>query len=187
MNYFEVFDIEPILNLDLKGLERKFHELSRKHHPDYHTDRPEGERQDALEMTALLNDAYRTLKNPTARAEYLIQTQGLSIDRSKVPQSLLMEVFEINEELDRLRSTRQSGGDVQALMDDLRDFQRQISDKKNSYDRQLEQAFTEWDHLVSRPDAEEKRRQHLSKLIDIISQSSYIRNLERDIEEEVSQ
>ncbi len=186
MNYFEVFNIEPYLNIDLKELERKFHDLSRKYHPDFHTGRPESEQQSALEMTALLNDAYRTLRDRTARAEYLVESQGLTIDRSKVPQSLLIEIFEINEELEELRSARQSGGDVQALMNDLRGFQREIGDKRQSYDQQLDQAFTQWDHLLADAETEGERRRHLEKLIDIISQSSYIRNLERDIEEEVS-
>lgn len=186
MNYFEVFGIEPFLNIDLEQLEKKFHNLSRKYHPDFHTDRPEQEKQNALEMTALLNDAYRTLRDRTTRAEYLIQSRGLTIDRSKVPQSLLMEIFEVNEELDELRSARQSGGDVRELTDKLGRFQQQISNKRQAYDQQLEQAFSDWDQLLADPETEQERRQHLRKLTDIISQSSYIRNLERDIEEEVS-
>jgi molecular chaperone HscB len=97
MNYFEVFELEPTLGLDTAQLEKKFHALSREHHPDYHTDRSPEERERALRMTALVNDAYRILRDSTRRAEYLVRSAGFEVDGSKVPQALLTEVFEINE------------------------------------------------------------------------------------------
>ena len=109
MEYFEVFGLEPILNLDLGELQKKFHQLSRQYHPDYHTRATSEERERALHMTALLNDAYRILKDATKRAEYLVRSKGFVVDGSKVPQALLAEVFEINEEMEQLRSARQSG------------------------------------------------------------------------------
>src|SRR6185295_9237432 len=104
MNYFEVFGLPKMLNIDLKTLERTFHELSRKYHPDYFTTAGPDERQRALQMTAALNDAYRTLRHPVQRVEYLVELEGLKADGSKVPKSFLMEVFEINEQLEEVKS-----------------------------------------------------------------------------------
>src|SRR5262245_30541672 len=102
MNYFEVFDLPRTLHIDLAALEKSFYELSRRHHPDRHTRSSPDDRRQALQMTALLNDAYRTLKHPVRRIEYLVELEGFKPDGSKVPKSFLMEVFEINERLDEI-------------------------------------------------------------------------------------
>ena len=73
------------------------------------------------------------------------------------------------------------------LIEALEEFRDQIANKRKDYKEQLGAAFTEWDRLVSNGSSDEERQQHLSRLADIISQSAYIRNLERDIEDEVSQ
>ncbi len=185
MNYFEVFDLEPLLNVDLDGLERKFHQLSRQYHPDYHTTSPPEERERALRMTALLNDAYRTLREPSKRVEYLVRSRGFEVDGSKVPQALLAEVFKINEEMEELRAARASGDDTDALVEALEGSRAQISRMREDYDNLLQEAFSEWDRLISDPGSDEKRKEQLSKLADIIFHSAYIRNMERDIESEV--
>jgi len=115
MNYFEVFELKPLLGIDLKALERKFHDLSRQYHPDYFTTASAEEKSRALRMTALLNDAYRTLRHPTRRVEYLLSLYGLKADGSKVPQALLMEVFEINEQLEEVKAGGASKEQVDAL------------------------------------------------------------------------
>ena len=74
--YFSVFGLEPRLNLDLAALEREFHRLSRRLHPDRFTRASENEKQWSLADTALLNDAYRTLKDPLRRTEYLLKLAG---------------------------------------------------------------------------------------------------------------
>ena len=186
MNYFQVFGLEPVLNLDINELEKRFHQLSRQYHPDFHTTSPAEERERALQMTALLNDAYRTLRDPSKRAEYLVRSRGFEVDSSKVPQALLAEVFEINEELEQLRSARASGDATDALVEALESSRAQISSMRADYDNRLQEAFSAWDQLILDPDSDEKRREQLSKLADIISHSSYIRNMERDIESEVS-
>jgi molecular chaperone HscB len=185
MNYFEVFELEATLNLDLNELERKFHQLSRRCHPDFHTSSPPEERERALEMTALLNDAYRTLREPSKRAEYLVRSKGFEVDGSKVPQALLAEVFEINEEMEELRVARAAGDDTDALVEALESSREKISRMRADYDNRLQGAFSEWDRLLSDPDSDEQRREQLAKLADIISHSSYIRNMERDIESEM--
>ena len=186
MNYFEVFDLEHVLNIDLDSLERKFHTLSRQYHPDFHTSSPPEGRERALRMTALLNDAYRTLREPSKRAEYLVRSQGLEVDASKVPQALLAEVFEINEAMEQLRTARAAGDDTDALVAALERSRVHISRMREDYDQRLQEAFSTWDGLRSDPGSDEKRREQLSKLADIISQSAYIRNMERDIESEVA-
>ena len=186
MNYFEVFELEPTLGLDTAQLEKKFHSLSRQHHPDYHTDRSAEEREQSLRMTALLNDAYRTLRDRTRRAEYLVRSEGFEVDGSKVPKTLLMEVFEINEELEQLRSARQSGAETESLVKDLERFRAQIATKRDDYEAELGLLSSAWDDLRAKGANDEERSRLLGKIADSVSQFAYIRNLEHEIDGEVS-
>ena len=176
MNYFEVFGLPRVLNIDLKTLEKTFHALSRKYHPDYFTTAAPEERQKALQMTATLNDAYRTLRHPVRRVEYLVNLEGFKPDGSKVPKSFLMEVFEINEQLEEVKA----GG---ATKEQTASLRREIEERAARFESQLETASLEWDKLSTATASEGQRKQQLTQLTEILSASSYIRNLQRDLEE----
>ena len=126
-------------------------------------------------MTALLNDAYRTLRHPVRRVEYLLSVNEFKPDGSKVPQSLLMEVFEINEQLEEVKAGRASIEEVDSL-------RVQIKEKRERFDMELHQASLEWDELVKSGAGEAKLKGQLEKLTEILSESSYIRNLERELD-----
>ena len=176
MNYFEVFGLPKLLNIDLKTLERTFHELSRKYHPDYFTTASPDERQRALQMTATLNDAYRTLRHPVHRVEYLVELEGFKPDGSKVPKSFLMEVFEINEQLEEVKAGNAKTEQVAALT-------REIEERAAVFQSQLKAASSEWDTLIESKAGEGQLKPQLAKLTEILSESSYIRNLQRELEE----
>ncbi len=100
------------MNLSLDDLQKRFYELSRQLHPDRFMRKPEAERQQALDMTSALNDAYRTLRDPDQARAVSAELEGFEIgeQRSKdVPPELLEEVFELNMALEELR-----GGDDSA-------------------------------------------------------------------------
>ena len=175
MDYFEVFGLPRVLGIDLRALEKTFHELSRKYHPDYFSTASAAEKTQAVRMTALLNDAYRTLRHPIRRVEYLLSLYGLKADGSKVPQSLLMEVFEINERLEEVKA----GGAAPEEIDSLR---AQIREKRERFDTELQQASQAWDELVKDGKTQDVLKKHLMKLAEILSESSYIRNLESELE-----
>lgn len=176
MNYFDVFGLPRLLQIDLKSLEKTFHELSRKYHPDYFATAAPRERQEALRMTAALNDAYRTLRNPTRRVEHLLSVEGFKPDGSKVPQAFLIEVFEINEQLEEVKS----GTATKAQVDALR---AEIEARSRGFDAQLEKASNEWDKLIVSGASDAQKKQHLARLTEILSESAYVRNLKRELEE----
>src|SRR5205823_5633454 len=175
MDYFEVFGLPRQLGIDTLALEKTFHDLSRKHHPDYFTRASSSEKTQAVRMTALLNDAYRTLRHPVRRVEYLLSLYGFKPDSSKVPQALLMEVFEINEQLEEVKAGRASVEETDSL-------RAQIKEKRERFDEELRQASLAWDELVKVGAPEAVRKEHLTKLAEVLSESSYIRNLESEIE-----
>ena len=83
VTYFDVFGLPRKLALDTSALERAFYKLSRKLHPDVYARASEQEQQWSLEQTSLLNDAYRTLKNPIARTEYFLKLEGVEIEQDR--------------------------------------------------------------------------------------------------------
>src|SRR5262249_40839862 len=168
MDYFEVFGLPRILGIQPGALEKTFHELSRKYHPDFFSTAPAAEKTQAVRMTALLNDAYRTLRHPVRRVEYLLSLYGFKSDGSKVPQSLLMEVVEMNEQLEEVKG----GG---ASVEEIDLLRAQIKEKRGRFDAELEEASLLWDQLVKDETPEAKLKEHLSKLAEILSESSYIR------------
>jgi molecular chaperone HscB len=175
MDYFEVFGLPRTLSIDVGVLEKTFHDLSRKHHPDYFSTASQAEKTQAVRTTALLNDAYRTLRHPVRRVEYLLSLYGLKSDGSKVPQALLVEVFEINEQLEEVKAGRASIEEIDSL-------RAQIQEKRDRFDRELQQAALEWDQLIAGGASEPKLKQQLMKLAEILSESSYIRNLEEELD-----
>src|SRR5215471_16250604 len=110
-------------------------------------------------MTALLNDAYRTLRHPIRRVEYLLSLYGFKSDASKVPQALLMEVFEINEQLEDVKAGRASVEEVDSL-------RAQIKEKREKFDAQLQQASVKWDQMLSAGTEDSKLKEHLTRLAE---------------------
>ena len=169
-----MFGLPRILGIDLGALEKTFHQLSRQYHPDYFSTASASEKTQAVRMTALLNDAYRTLRHPVRRVEYLLSLYGFKSDGSKVPQALLMEVFEINEQLEEVKAGRASVEEVDSL-------RVQIKEKRERFDAELLDASAKWDALI-KSGSEADQKKHLTKLAEILSESSYIRNLEAELE-----
>jgi molecular chaperone HscB len=105
VNYFEVFELERKLVIDVAALQAKFYELSRRWHPDYQQSAPPEEQSRALERSALVNAAYRALRDPIRRIEYLVRleegrdTKEGAVVKPQAPPELLTEVFEVQEML----------------------------------------------------------------------------------------
>jgi molecular chaperone HscB len=105
VNYFEVFGLTRRLAIDGAELQRRFYELSRRHHPDFHVGASPEAQAEALEVSARLNAAYRTLRDPIARIEYLVrleegrETREGAVVKPTAPPEVLAEMFEIQEAL----------------------------------------------------------------------------------------
>ena len=108
MNFFEIFEIPASVDLDAPALEQKYRALSLQLHPDRLGQLPHKERLAALEKSASLNDAYRTLKDSERRAFYLLKLRGIDLDREDagaqkdMPLEFLEEVMDLREKLDAL-------------------------------------------------------------------------------------
>jgi molecular chaperone HscB len=182
-DYFQFLGLERKLNLDAGDLERRFRDLSRQFHPDYFYNATPAERRVSLERSSYLNDAYRTLKNPIGRIEYLLRIEGLAPKgpeeaSRQVPPSLLEEVFELNEELDEIRGMRSSGAPRDEIVTRLERAREPIERKRDEHERALRELAAKWDAAGD--------RQVLEALRDRVLERNYITNLLDGIEREMS-
>ena len=190
-DYFSFMGLPRRLNFDPAELEQQFRTLSRQFHPDYFYNAPPAERRASLERSSYLNDAYRTLKQPVARVEYLLQLEGFAPggpdQGSKVPPSLLEEVFALNEELDEIRDLRASGAPESAWKERLERARGPIERKRDAHEAGLQELSARWDALLDARAGIVERRPVLDALRERVLERNYINNLLAGIERELAQ
>jgi molecular chaperone HscB len=154
-NYFDFFELDHKLDLDLKDLEKRFYALSRKWHPDMFARRSAPEQQEALDATAILNDGYRTLRDPVSRAEYLLKENGFDIGEQK--SEFLEEVFELNMALESMRH------------DEVNKARAKFAAMRDQLDQDLHTKFQQYDASFD--------RNVLSEIRGMLNRRKYINNL----------
>jgi len=172
--------------IQMSGLEQKFLQLSWKLHPDNFVNATETERELSLKRSSELNDAYRTLRDPIARVEYLLGIEGARKEgehKQQAPPELLEEVFELNESLDELREAKASGDDLAALTSRLESAEKSFQEKLCEVDAQLQAAAREWDAALQ--DDATTRKKIMAQLNELLNRRSYIRNLVTNVQKEL--
>ena len=187
-DYFSVFGLEPKLNLDLVELEHEFHRLSRKLHPDRFARALDNEKEWSLADTALLNDAYRTLKDPLRRTEYLLKLEGAEIgdehsgmdrkDPSRVPADLLEEVFELNMQLEEMRASRKMDEENADLEASLVAAKEKFDGALAAVDEDLRDEWQAWDEGGAAARGAAQKR-----MVALLDRRRYLSNLVRDVNE----
>jgi molecular chaperone HscB len=186
VDYFAIFGLPRKLWIEMNGLEQRFLQLSWKLHPDNFANAPEEERDLSLKRSSELNDAYRTLRDPVGRVEYLLAIEGARKEgehKQKAPPELLEEVFELNESLDELREAKASGSDLAALKSRLESAEKNFQEKLGEVDAQLQVAAREWDAALQGDSA--TRKKIMARLNDLLNRRSYIRNLVTNVKKEL--
>ena len=198
-DYFSVFNLPRLLKVDTAALEKQFYALSRRLHPDLFATKPAAEQEWATERSSLLNDAYRTLKEPIARTRYLLKLEGASIEEDserevaearetgkpreqKVPPDMLAEVFELNMQLEELKM----GGDDADLKQQLRDTAVSFQSQLAACDSELSALWARWDSAQLAND-ETAKSEAKQAMVDLLHRRNYIRNLVRDVQEAVGE
>ena len=187
-DYFEVFGLPRKLWIETVTLEQKFLQLSWKLHPDNFVNASEEQRELSLKRSSKLNDAYRVLRDPVARLEYLLEIEGQRKEGEKkqqAPPELLEEVFELNESLDELREARQSGENLGELKTRLQSAENGLKEKLDEVDTQLQCVAKDWDAAVDGKAGTEARKKLFSRMNELLNRRSYIRNLVANVFKEL--
>ena len=190
-DYFAFLGVPRRLNLDAADLERRFRSLSRQFHPDFFYNATPAERRASLERSSYLNDAYRTLRNPIARVEYLLGLEGFSPrepgENAKVPAMMLEEVFALNEELDEVRELRTGGAAPESWKPRLERARTPIEAKRAAHEAELKDLSARWDGLGENEGADGcERNAILGALRERVLEQNYINNLLEGIERELN-
>lgn len=175
-DFYEFFGLDRKLQVDADALQRRFYELSREWHPDRFGRKSAEEQTQALEAAAILNDGYRTLRDPVQRAEYVLKEEGFPIgeQRSKdVPPELLEEVFELNMMLEELKQ-----GDESAR-GQLQSAREKFVGLRSGVDGGLQELFAKYDAAEAQS---ETTKQALHEIRGALNRRRYIENLIRDVD-----
>ncbi len=192
-DYFAFFGLPRKLHLETAELEKRFHRLSWKLHPDNFVRAGEYERDLSLDRASQLNDAYRALRDPIGRVEYLLAREGMRKEgenKQQAPPELLEEVFELNESLDELRSARQAGGDgnaMAALRSRLEAEQHNFEERLREVDADLDGVCSQWDAAIDAGADEAARKKLMIRMNELLNRRSYIRNLVANVQSELGE
>ncbi len=190
-DYFSYLQLPRKLVVDSAQLEQNFRALSRQFHPDYFHNAAPAERRASLERSSYLNDAYRTLRQPISRIEYLLQVEGMPAGGNgegskQVPASLLEEVFALNEELDAVREMRAAGAPDEQCRATLERARQPIEQRRAAHEIELRELSAQWDALVDEAAARAERNKVLAALRERMLERNYINNLLGGIERELA-
>jgi molecular chaperone HscB len=191
-SHFTQFSLPPHLHVDLAALEKAFYAQSRKLHPDRFAAKPQAEQDAALAASSQLNDAYRTLRDPIARTEYLLSLEGIQLEEQSraatdaakasgmakkqvAPPDLLEEAFELNMALEEMRMDPDPN-----VRKDLEAACTKFTGMLAETQTNLEALWTKWDAAVDSDDAAAKGAA-VQAMVALLNRRSYIRNLVRDV------
>lgn len=197
MDYFALFALPRHLRLNTADLEKHFYAQSRRLHPDRFASRPPEEQAEALRRSSALNDAYRTLRDPLARTEYLLSLEGVQMEEQSrqatdaaraagtekkqvAPPDLLEEAFELNMQLEEMRFARQAGEKDADAEYNLQVARDRFSEMLAELQTQLEALWARWDAAEDAGDDAAKSSAKAA-LVALLNRRSYVRNLVRDV------
>ncbi len=198
MDYFVLFSVPRALNLDPTELERTFYAQSRRLHPDRFASQPPEEQAEALKRSSALNDAYRTLRDPILRTEYLLSLEGVQLQEQSrqatdlaratgtekkqvAPPDLLAEAFELNMQLEEMRFARQAGEQDERTEKDLEAARERFTKLLTSAETDLKALWTQWDDAEQKEDIAGKDEAKKA-MVALLNRRSYLRNLVRDVQ-----
>jgi molecular chaperone HscB len=170
VNHFERLGLPRRFALSPAEVERQYLARSREVHPDYHQLGSAGERLASLELSAALNEAYATLRDPFRRAEYLLALAGgpSAAEFKEMDPAFLGETLELREEIETLRET---GGDRSAM-------ERQLTERQDEQLREVAERFARLEEL---PEGDGRLAGLLKEVRQRLNALKYVQGLLRDL------
>ena len=196
IDYFRVLGVARNPALDEAALSTHYYDLSRRLHPDLYQTASAQEQETSLNNSALVNRAYRTLRDPVQRGVYWLELHGekLGTNNNRVPPQLASLVFSVQEQLEELRDARRAGKQAE-VGSALAQLQTQLEERLAVMQAALAQNFSQWQNqkgesssllpgggqddspLTGTPAL-------LAELKSVLSDMAYLRTLLRDVEKE---
>jgi molecular chaperone HscB len=177
LDCFAALGLPRKLTIDLDALERRYHELSRKIHPDRFASSKPKVRDASVRATATLTRSYRTLRDPVSRGLYWLETNGekLAENNKRVPPEVAELVFEVQEQLAEM----QLASDPEVAVERATEIAARRVELQFTMDERLAalyRHFAKWDE----PAADKKVL--TMELKTLLSNIAYLRTLIRDVD-----
>ena len=140
-DHFTLFGLKPAFRINALSLDKRFREIQARVHPDRFAHAGESERRVSLQWATRVNEAYQTLKNPIARARYLLDLAGRSANmesNTAMPPEFLMEQMEWREAVAEARAGRDA--------DELEQLHHRVKQRMNERYEQLAGSLDEQDY-----------------------------------------
>ena len=185
-DYFEVFGLPRKLRIDPETLQRSFYELSRRHHPDFHQGAGAEAQARTLEASALVNRAYRALRDPLGRVEYLIaleegrELREETTAKAKVPTDLLAEMLEVQEALEEAKASELT----EKIAARLREERQRLQERYQAEADALVASAPEWDAAI---DSGGERRALLERFKQRLAVRAYLRTVIDDLTQAIGE
>jgi len=164
-NYFELFGLPDSYDIDLPQLSSRYRKLQSAIHPDKYASASDLERRLSVQNSALINQAYQTLKHPLSRAQYMLQLRGVEMSKeSSAPMDpeFLMQQMRLREELERVRSHSQP----MALLSEIA--------------REIDQALAVQVNTIKILFGE-KESPNIQKMIDLVRRMQFMFKLQQEV------
>jgi molecular chaperone HscB len=183
LDYFTCLGLPRRLTIDQHQLENKFYELSRAFHPDFYQNKSVDEQNISLGNSALLNTAYRTLRDPIERAEYLLDLEAGSVKeiRNSPPADLFEEILELQDTLNEYRAAGRTSEADSTLRTKLQSERDTLVQRQRDMEAALQQLFVQWDALQDRGEATSQTRAERDRILkqmrEHLSNRTYVKNI----------
>jgi molecular chaperone HscB len=187
LDYFTCLGLPRRLTIDQQQLEAKFYELSRAFHPDFYQNKSAAEQAISLGNSAMLNTAYRTLRDPIERAEYLLGLEAGAVKeiRNSPPADLFEEILELQDTLNEYRAVDRSSEAESTLRAKIQSERNTLEQRQRDMEATLHQLFNQWDGLQDRGEATDQSRAERDRLLkqmrENLSNRTYVKNIVNDL------
>ena len=130
MNYFEFYQLPLSCHPDQDLVKKNYYANSKKYHPDRFMQADAKTKIEALQQSALNNEAYTTLQDPMLTIAHLLRIKGLLLpdEKYQLPSSFLMEVMDLNEQLSDWENQGKDAQLGQSLQESVHEFIKQLQD-----------------------------------------------------------
>jgi molecular chaperone HscB len=172
LNYFERLGLPRRFDLASETIEKQYLARSREVHPDFHQLSSSIEQQTSLELSSAINQAYQVIREPFARADYLLQLEGgpSASETAEMPTSFLAEVLELREQIEELKASNNTSSKLE----------EQLESRKDSLLGDIGKQFSKLEGL---PTESIERSRTLLNIRQLLNASKYIQGLLRDFRE----
>ena len=187
LDYFTCLDLPRRLTIDQHQLEAKFYELSRAFHPDFYQNKSTAEQTISLGNSAMLNTAYRTLRDPIERAEYLLGLEAGAVKeiRNSPPADLFEEILELQDTLNEYRTADRTSEAEATLRAKIQSERSTLEQRQRDMEATLQQLFIQWDSLQDQGQATDQARVERDRLLkqmrENLSNRTYVKNIVKDL------